>query len=73
MFSLNDDTTIDYMSSTRTLILPGGAGYLGVHLSRYFVQHGYQVVILSRAPQADSENIRHLCWDGRTLGPWAGT
>jgi len=56
-----------------TLILPGGAGYLGRHLAHYFTQHNYQIIILTRHPNPheDSENIRHLPWDGRTLGPWA--
>jgi uncharacterized protein (TIGR01777 family) len=54
-----------------TLILPGGAGYLGRHLSAYFVEHGYDVVILSRTPQKDAGPIRYLPWDGQTLGPWA--
>ncbi|MDB5319797.1 MAG: hypothetical protein JWN40_1428 [Phycisphaerales bacterium] len=55
----------------RTIILPGGAGYLGRHLAHYFAQHDYQIVILTRHSQPDTPRIRHLLWDGRTIGPWA--
>jgi uncharacterized protein (TIGR01777 family) len=58
----------------RTLIIPGGAGYLGRHLAHYFTQHNYNVIILTRHPNpcaADTKDIHHLPWDGRTLGPWA--
>ncbi|UOQ72222.1 NAD-dependent epimerase/dehydratase family protein [Hymenobacter cellulosilyticus] len=48
------------------MILAGGNGFLGQHLTRYFTQLGYSVVVLSRQPQA-----RGVQWDGRTLGPWA--
>jgi uncharacterized protein (TIGR01777 family) len=55
----------------RTLILPGGAGYLGRHLADYFTTQDYNIIILTRHSQPDSPRIRHLIWDGRTIGPWA--
>jgi uncharacterized protein (TIGR01777 family) len=55
----------------RKIILPGGAGYRGRHLAEYFPRHNHQIIILSRHPPPDANpNIRHLPWDGRTLGPW---
>jgi uncharacterized protein (TIGR01777 family) len=59
------------MQPPRTLILPGGAGYLGRHLAVFFAGLGYHVIILTRRPRPDTAAIRHLLWDGRTLGPWA--
>lgn len=55
----------------RTIVLPGGAGYLGRSLAQFFVQQSYEVVILSRRPAADHAGVRYLAWDGATLGDWA--
>lgn len=55
----------------RTIIIPGGAGYLGRHLARFFVQQQYGVVILSRQSQPEQDGVRVLQWDGATLGDWA--
>jgi uncharacterized protein (TIGR01777 family) len=59
------------MQPTRTIILPGGSGYLGQHLAPYLVNLGYQVVILSRNPTTAAGSIRQIEWDGQTLGPWS--
>jgi len=59
------------MQPVRTIILPGGSGYLGRHLAAYFVNLGYQVVILGRKPASGTGSIREMEWDGRNLGPWA--
>jgi uncharacterized protein (TIGR01777 family) len=58
------------MKSAGTIVMPGGAGFLGRHLAAYFAAQGYSVVVLSRQPGADSGKIRSMHWDGRTLGPW---
>jgi hypothetical protein len=55
----------------RTIIIPGGAGYLGRHLAQFFAQQSYSVVILSRQPQPDRDDVRYLQWDGATPGDWA--
>jgi uncharacterized protein (TIGR01777 family) len=55
----------------RTIIFPGGAGYLGRHLADYFTSQDYNIIILTRHSQSDTPRIRHLIWDGRTIGPWA--
>ncbi|MGI4763032.1 MAG: TIGR01777 family oxidoreductase [Janthinobacterium lividum] len=47
------------------LVLVGGNGFLGRHLSRHFLSLGYQVVSISRTGPDD------VRWDARTLGPWA--
>lgn len=59
------------MESKRTIVMPGGAGYLGRHLACYFAGRGDRVVILTRHPNNGTGPIRQLGWDGRTLGDWA--
>ena len=59
------------MATPPTLILPGGAGYLGRRLARYFADRGFQVTVLSRRPAPDTPSVRHLLWDGRTIAGWA--
>lgn len=58
-------------ASARTIIIPGGAGYLGRSLAQFFAGQSYQIVILSRQPQADQPGVRYLAWDGATVGDWA--
>lgn len=43
------------------IVLAGGSGQIGAILGRAFA--GHEVVVLSRSGA--------VCWDGRTLGPWA--
>jgi uncharacterized protein (TIGR01777 family) len=61
------------MNSARTIVMPGGAGFLGRHLAAHLAAQDYNVVVLTRQPRAYSGNIRHLHWDGHTIGPWAQT
>ncbi|MCH1866397.1 TIGR01777 family oxidoreductase [Nocardioides sp. CFH 31398] len=53
-------------------VLPGGTGQVGGHLRRALVASGHDVVVLSRHPETLEPGVRHVVWDGRTLGPWAG-
>jgi uncharacterized protein (TIGR01777 family) len=52
-------------------MLPGGNGYLGLHLADWFGRRGWDVTVLSRRPDAASRGTRHVAWDGKTIGPWA--
>lgn len=52
-----------------TVILAGGSGFLGQNLTRFLVQKGYSVVILTRVPQSGG-TVRSVEWDGRTRGSW---
>jgi uncharacterized protein len=54
-----------------TIVLAGGAGFLGRHLAAHFAALGYPIVVLSRRPRPDTAGVRTLRWDGVTLGPWA--
>ena len=53
------------------VVLPGGSGYIGRHLSRHFVAKGYDVVVLSRSEGELSECVRYVWWDGANLDAWA--
>jgi uncharacterized protein (TIGR01777 family) len=59
------------MAERNRIILPGGGGFLGRHLAGFFVDQDYDVVVLSRHARPDAPGVRHLVWDGCTLGSWA--
>ena len=54
----------------KRIILAGGSGFLGNALADHFSRVGYEVVILTRTPQANRRNIREVIWDARRLGKW---
>jgi uncharacterized protein (TIGR01777 family) len=57
---------------TRRIVIPGGSGYLGRHVSDWFVESGWAVTVLSRNPSdAPTGPAKVIAWDGKTLGPWA--
>lgn len=58
------------MKTTR-LILAGGTGFLGRLLSRYFVDRGAEVVVLTRRPTRTEDPVREIAWDGERPGDWA--
>lgn len=53
------------------IVLAGGSGYLGRHLSRMLVARGDDVVVLTRGRATTVDGVRYVHWDGVTLGPWA--
>lgn len=53
----------------RKIILPGGSGFLGQTLARYFEKKGDEVIIFSRSDQPLKWG-RVVQWDGESLGPW---
>ena len=55
--------------STPTIIIPGGSGFLGRTLAKWFAPQGYRIVILSRNDTA-IEGAEVVLWDGKTLGEW---
>ena len=55
------------------IVITGGTGQVGSALSRHLLDSGYEVVTLSRRPpESAAPRLRHLAWDARTLGEWAG-
>lgn len=54
----------------KTIILAGGSGFIGEYVAQYLVDRDYTVVILTRHPKENKENIGYVKWDGKTLGSW---
>lgn len=55
----------------KKIVIAGGTGFLGECLKRYFLEKGYEVVILSRDKKPDQPFLYYQQWDGKTLGDWA--
>lgn len=55
---------------TYKIVLAGGNGYLGNVLMNYFDRSTHEIVVLSRKPVAEKENVRCVLWDGKTTGSW---
>lgn len=53
------------------IVIPGGTGQVGGALRRALARRGDDVVVLSRRPEKLEDGVRHVVWDGRTLGAWA--
>ena len=53
------------------IVLAGGSGFLGTCLARELEARRYEIIILSRTPGPDTDNIKRVVWDGKTLGDWA--
>src|SRR4051812_27813576 len=53
------------------VVIPGGTGQVGGILRRALSARGDDVVVLSRHPEQLEPGIRHVVWDGRSVGPWA--
>jgi len=61
---------VSYVRVVR-IVVPGGTGQVGGVLRRALVARGDEVTVLSRRPEQLEPGVRHVVWDGRTLGPWA--
>ncbi len=58
------------MSTHQKMVIPGGSGFLGHILAKWFVDRGWDVVILTRRLQMSHSPVRAVLWDGKTLGNW---
>ena len=52
------------------IIIPGGSGFIGKYIARFFNQKNYEIIILTRGQSRKTEGITYLNWDGKTLGDW---
>ena len=55
----------------KKIIIPGGSGFLGMSLAKYFASKDYEVNILTRQSHTSQHGIRFLAWNGRTVDDWA--
>lgn len=58
------------MKKYQKVVLAGGSGYLGQVLAKHYQPLATEVIILSRKKQAQSANIKYVCWDAKTTGEW---
>ena len=59
------------MAGKQKIVLPGGGGFIGRHVTRHFVAKGWDVVVLSRQHHEHREGVRFIWWDGANLDAWA--
>jgi uncharacterized protein len=57
------------MDGRGRVVIAGGSGFIGRHLSLVLREGGYDVVILSRNASRSGD----VQWDGKDLGPWVQT
>ncbi len=50
------------------IVIAGGNGFLGQHLTAHFQALGYRVVIISRSA---TRHANQVLWDARSVGAWA--
>jgi uncharacterized protein len=55
---------------TKRIVIPGGSGFIGDYLALYFVEKGYEVVVLSRSKEGLYNGVYYALWDAQTLGCW---
>ena len=53
------------------IVLPGGGGFIGSHVTRHFAGKGWEVVVLSRQLHEPRDGVRFVWWDGANLDAWA--
>ena len=55
------------------VIIAGGTGLIGMQLTKELVNHGYEVVILSRNPGKAiraPQGVEVVAWDGKSNDGW---
>jgi uncharacterized protein (TIGR01777 family) len=57
------------------IVIAGGTGFIGRHVSQLLIREGLAVILLSRhtpdGKHLTNIHARHIQWDGRTQGTWA--
>ncbi|MCX8124148.1 MAG: TIGR01777 family oxidoreductase [Spirochaetes bacterium] len=57
-----------------TIIITGGTGFIGTHLTQKLLTKGYSVIILTRNPGkflSHTASLKYTAWDGKTGEGWA--
>jgi len=54
------------------IVIAGGTGALGTLLSNAYIKQNWEVVALGRSGAGALGKARHVHWNGRTIGDWAG-
>ncbi len=53
------------------IILAGGSGFLGRALTKKFLGHNYEVIVLTRSPRQRMDGAQEIFWDAKAVGDWA--
>ena len=53
------------------IVVPGGSGFLGRHLTQRLLALGDEVVVLTRGGAGELDGVRFVNWDAARVGPWA--
>jgi len=57
------------------IVIAGGTGFIGRHVSQMLIHEGHSVILLSRHTPDGKHLVnihaQHIQWDGRTQGSWA--
>ncbi len=56
--------------SKKRVLLAGGSGFLGRALAKQLLARNYELVVLTRAPQARNDGMKEVFWDGKNSGDW---
>lgn len=54
------------------IVIAGGTGLLGTHLTTYLLRQQHSVCILTRSPIVAEKGVRTALWDAQTPGAWVG-
>ena len=57
-------------TSSKKIVIPGGGGFIGRHLTRHFAGKSWEVVVLTRRRNERQEGARFVWWDGANLDAW---
>jgi uncharacterized protein (TIGR01777 family) len=57
-------------TGNKRVVLAGGSGFLGRALARQLLLKSYEVVVLTRSPQARNDGVTEVAWNGKSLGDW---
>ena len=49
------------------ILIAGGSGFIGKHLTAFLIQEGHKVTVLTRSIQKVSSEAKRFEWDGKTL------
>ncbi len=52
------------------IILAGGSGFLGSHLTSFFLDKGVTPIVLSRGYSGKDNGVVYVQWDGKNSGEW---
>jgi uncharacterized protein (TIGR01777 family) len=58
------------VSSSKSIVIAGGSGFIGRALAAEFSRCGYAVTILTRAPRERGDGVNEILWDGEHIGEW---